>query len=858
MSWAGDYTPRPMVALAVPRPTFACLPLILFLAESTAAQEFHVRRVDDDTSAYRGSLSDELPDSVGTVVQIADFSDLSEPGEYYLDVDGVGKSVSFRIGENIYDGELKNAMLGFYGWRSGIDIAFEHDGQKYAHAAGHLDDGLLDYVDERVGEVKDGVGGWYDAGDYGKYLPTASVSVNTMLAAWELFSGRLENVELPFIPEHGSVLPDYLSELKWELDWLLKMTYDDGSGRVHHKLNSPRFPGFVLPEDDTSLRYFSSYSTAATAEFVATMAKAARAFAPFDDATDGYSELLLQAALLSYDYLREHPDNVEYDNSVLSAGAYQKSDVADRLWAAAELWETTGDPDILDDFESRILETTRFVPNFDWDATTNFGLLTYVLSKRDGRDSSIVGQLEKALFDAADEIVERSRMSGYGRGFTLYYWGTNGVVARLCMLLQAAHALKPQADYLDACTAQVEYLYGRNQYNRSQITGSGIEPPQHPHHRPSAADAIEAPYPGLLVGGGQTPTGWADIEADARNNEVAINWNSALVFALAGFVEGNGSTSLGRGPLSSEACEIRLGSIGYLPERAKLATVQRDCSLPTTFDCQLPESTMSGDVTGRASLIDDFEDENTRILERSGRSGGWFIFDDGSEGTRSDLELSPSGRDAGKTAACIQGGDFTRWGGGLGFSLAEVSGARRAYDASPYTGISFWAKGSETRFRAMLVDKYSDPVAGECSGCSDHFQAPFTPSDEWQHFTLTWAEFTQQGFGDRQPHVCPLELRAIQFQWPANAEFELCLDDVAFTSAATEQSSGWTAAGGGCACRIQKVRRPANLPLSLLSVALLALAALVRRHRRRATAREQAGRTGGPIVAYLMRVTHPS
>src|SRR5436190_1300253 len=82
--------------------------------------------------------------------------------------------------------------------------------------------------------------------------PTASESVVTMLAAWELFSDRLQNLSLPFIPEHGGKLPDYLSEVKWELDWMLKMPYADGSGRVSHKLNSANFPGFIPPSADKS------------------------------------------------------------------------------------------------------------------------------------------------------------------------------------------------------------------------------------------------------------------------------------------------------------------------------------------------------------------------------------------------------------------------------------------------------------------------------------------------------------------------------------------------------------------------------------------------------------------------------
>src|SRR5206468_4038009 len=95
--------------------------------------------------------------------------------------------------------------------------------------------------------------------------------------------------------------------------------------------------------------------------------------------------------------------------------------------------------------------------------------------------------------------------------------------------------LSPDARFADVCADQIAYLYGRNQYNRSQVTGAGIAPPEHPHHRPSGSDSVDAPYPGLLVGCGQTATNWKDQQSDYSSNEVAINWSSALVYALAGF-----------------------------------------------------------------------------------------------------------------------------------------------------------------------------------------------------------------------------------------------------------------------------------------------------------------------------------
>ena len=829
----------------------------LALTRAALAQDFEVRRSEDDSVALNGTVSAELVDSAtAALVRLADFSELTEPGEYYLTVAGVGRSVRFRVGDDVYDTELVNVMRGFYGWRSGIDISFDYAGRHYEHAAGHLDDALLDFIDGQTGVTKDGGGGWYDAGDFGKYLPTASVSVNSMLAAWELFKGKLESVELPFIPEHGSELPDFLSELKWELDWLLKMQYDDGSGRVHHKIHSPAFPSLdVLPADDPSTRYFATFSTAAIGEFVATMAKAARAFEPYDDATDGYSETLLDAAWTAYEYLRDHPEEVDYNYAELPAGEYRKRDVADRLWAAAELWETTGDTSVLAEFERRISSSTRFVPNFDWDTTTNFGLLQYALSKRDGRDPAIAEQLEQALITVADEISEVQRTSGYGRGYTAFYWGTNGVVARLCLLLQSAYSLNHEQRYLDACSAQLGYLYGRNQYNRSQVTGSGIEPPLNPHHRASAADDVDLPYPGLLVGGGTTATAWRDVEADPRNNEVAINWNSALVFALAGFATGSNTDSDGVGAIAAEACGVRLNSLGFLPSHEKIATVVDDCALPTDFDCALGPNTMSGELDGVGSVIDDLDDEDLQISPSAGRQGSWFAYDDNSGGERTDIEIeaaagngnggasgagndgdsdgdsdSDSGSDG--SAACIRGKDFIQWGGGMGFSLSQPNGARQSYDASAYTGLSFRAKGSDdVEFRALVVDNYSDPTAGECSGCNDHFRVVFTPDSNWKRYSFAWADFEQQGFGDQQPSLCPSALRAIQFQWPREADFELCVDDIAFTSSPSDDPSNWRATGGGGCSFAPPLSRSVPTP-ALITAPLLLGAALARRRRK--------------------------
>lgn len=428
------------------------------------------------------------------------------------------------------------AMLGYYGWRSGSAVEFTYNGDTFRQGPGHLQDGLLDYLGQ-PGVTRDGSHGWYDAGDYGKYTVNGSFALGMVLQAWESYQPQLEQLVLP-IPEQGGALPDYLDEMKWEFDWLFTMQYATSDARVSHKLTSLNFAAFIMPEADTTPTYYAPYSSAATADFVAAMALGSRVYRPYDATL---ADQMLSAANASYAWLKSNPSNVAADLSAFSTGAYQTQDSDDRLWAAAEMWETTGDAAALSDFETRAgtadSSGTLLDVEFDWGNLRNLGIYTYLRSTRNGTDASLVDKLRAALVAAADTLVSNRGKSGYGRAPTSYTWGGNGTVARVCMTLQVANQLSPNPVYLDTCADQVAQLYGRNYYNRSFVTGAGKDPPLYPHDRRSAADGITAPFPGLLVGGpNPQATSWQDDQSDYTNNEVAINWNGALVYALAGFL----------------------------------------------------------------------------------------------------------------------------------------------------------------------------------------------------------------------------------------------------------------------------------------------------------------------------------
>jgi endoglucanase len=498
------------------------------------ADTFVLKNAADETVIYEGKtgLSTYQAD-VDEQAQMADFSSFKQEGTCFLELPGGERSSVFSISSSVYKPAYYTCMRALYLWRCGTAVRSEYNGSVFAHDACHLDDGYDDY--QETAEVKhNGTGGWHDAGDYGKYTVNAGITLGILFMAWDQFQNKIEGVTLD-LPETATGYPDFLEELKWETDWLLSMQYPDNSGRISHKLTRLNFSPFIRPEDDHEKRFFSEWSSAATADFVAVMAQAARYFEPYDAK---YAKKCLDAAWQSYRFLQKNPGNKSFKQGHFKTGAYQTTDEDDRLWAAAELWETTGAPELLADFERRA-EKLKYVIDEDWDwgDVSNLGMFTYVLSGRNGKNEDIVNAIAGQIKDVAGAIVRKASEDVYARPLgKRYYWGCNGTVARQVLNLRVANRLSPDSAYLNTALDAIAHLFGRNYYDRSFVTGIGNNPPVNPHDRRSASDEVVDPWPGYLVGGGQSATGWQDVQSDFTTNEIALNWQAALIYALAGFL----------------------------------------------------------------------------------------------------------------------------------------------------------------------------------------------------------------------------------------------------------------------------------------------------------------------------------
>jgi endoglucanase len=504
-----------------------------YVGGPTAGSPFSVRRYADDAVVFSGQASAEIqaPDS-DEIVHVVDFRDLQEPGEYFLEVEGGAPSLPFWIADDVYVEAFQASMVGLYGQRCGVGVGFDWHGTHFEHGECHAED-AAPY-------------GWHDAGDYGKYTNNGSFTLGMLLLAWEHFREKLEPFELD-IPERGGDTPDFLDECRFQVDWLLGMQ-DPESGGAYDRITTPNFDGLsVMPERSTNTRNLAPVSTQATADFAAVMARAARVFEPYDAA---YAARVREAALAAWQFLLDNPNSIAAVSTGFT-GSYRSGDPDDRLWAATEIWETTGDADALARFEG--VGSYPVYSNWDWADLTNLAIFTYMDSKRAERNPEIVASIAKRIDSTANALAGQAMTHAYGRSLGGYYeWGVNGMIARTVILFHVAARLAREsgadagrsATYLDAATFQLDHLFGRNYFGRSFVTGVGFDPPLYPHHRPSVADGIGPPWPGLLVGGpSRDPDGgngfarlWYDESEDFTSNEIAINWNAPLTYALAAFL----------------------------------------------------------------------------------------------------------------------------------------------------------------------------------------------------------------------------------------------------------------------------------------------------------------------------------
>jgi endoglucanase len=577
----------------------------------------------------------------GETVHHLDFSTATKVGTGYTLVVTEGgkenKSHPFDIAGSIYTTMRKDALAYFYHNRSGIKIEMPYSGRAdLARAAGHPSDVAATWPDsDQENYSLDVTGGWYDAGDHGKYVVNGGIAVWTMMNMYE--HAVVVNKTAQFadgtmnIPEKSNGVPDLLDEARWQMDFMLKMQVPEGkkmAGMVHHKMHDEGWTSIGLaPGNDDQKRYLRPVSTAATLNVAATAAQASRIWKTID-AT--FSAKCLTAAEKAWTAALANPAIYAPVHNA-GGGPYNDNYVEDEFyWAACELYVTTGKSEYLTKLQASKHylempstlssgEDAGFSGCFTWGSTQGLGTVTLALIKGNLPEADVT-KARNACASAADTWIANMEKEGYiipiKTGANGYPWGSNSFVLNNLIVMALARDFTKNDKYINGITDGIDYLLGRNPNDKCYVSGYGERPLENPHHRfwafqsnasfpkPPAGAISGGPNSGLqdplVQGNGWKGTGpdampaakcYADHIESYSTNEITINWNVALAWVTA-YLDENRDFS----PTAARMCPgNNIQNKGLSP----VIEAGRNClalSLGTTSEAKISIHTASGRV----------------------------------------------------------------------------------------------------------------------------------------------------------------------------------------------------------------------------------------------------------------------
>ena len=510
----------------------------------TDADNFQIKTLDGETVFTGEAGAWKAWELSGDSVRLADFSGLREPGEYVLSVNDTLQSYPFIVASHLF-GDLADAALkSYYYARCGVDIDSAYGG-KWHWKGGHPDTTVMVHVSavdayRPKGTVISSPGGWYDAGDYGKYIVNSGISTYTLLLSNQLNSAY-HKAQVLVIPESDNDLPDILDETLVNLKWMLTMQ-DPNDGGVYHKLTTKNFAGFVMPTETNDQRYVVQKSTAATLDFAATMAHATPELEKA-----GLTELAAEtrkAANAAWSWALRNPEVIYHQPEDITTGGYGDRFLKDEwFWAAAEMYLLDGKRQYLDG----ILNNYQKPGTPTWGSVHTLGVISLLNSDKRAE----FPEMEADFMAHVDELLAKEKAAPYVVSIDHFAWGSNSDVANEGMLKLIAFKLAGDEKYVHSARNDLDYILGRNTTGYCFVTGFGKKSTMHPHNRIAASDGVNEPVPGFLAGGPNISVmtdcdpnevkrspfpaaSYVDEECSYSTNETAINWNAPLVFLVSG------------------------------------------------------------------------------------------------------------------------------------------------------------------------------------------------------------------------------------------------------------------------------------------------------------------------------------
>lgn len=528
-------------------------PKIAVIAGDSLVNDFYVIDINSHDTVYAGKPGPVLySNNSSLTTRIADFSVFNKTGNYIV-IAGNKQSYPFSIEKNAMQAVAIASLKAFYYQRMSIPLQEKYAG-RWARPEGHPDTivyihGSAATTQRPEGTIIKSPGGWYDAGDYNKYIVNSGITVATLLSAYEDFSSYFNAVKTN-IPESNDKIPDVLNEALYNIRWMLTMQ-DPYDGGVYTKCTNANFDAIVMPDKATEKRYVVQKSTAAALDLAAVCAQASRIFSKYKKQLPGLSDSCLNAAVRAWQWAEKNPKILYRQNEMnkkfqpaINTGGYGDFRLDDEFfWAACELYATTGKENYRKAFD------TAARPAFSlpsWNNVHALGVYTLLRLPAAKQPAGIQTMLD-IVIGFADSISNNVKTSAFatvmGGSKRDFNWGSNSNAANQGIVLINAYNITLNKKYLHAALTNLDYIMGRNATGYCFVTGFGTKSTLYPHHRPSMADGIEAPVPGLLAGGPnpgrqdgckyeftEPETAYVDSDCSYASNEIAINWNAPLVY----------------------------------------------------------------------------------------------------------------------------------------------------------------------------------------------------------------------------------------------------------------------------------------------------------------------------------------
>ncbi len=568
---------------------------------SLNGKTYEIVNAANDEAVFSGTLPDGMYEEKfsGEIVHQISFDEVTEAGTYYIRIPDAGLdpdvrsprdkadgleldelvSVSFEIKDDVYDDMLSDLTKYYYYQRQGITIEEKYAGD-FARENLHPNDITVKKWSDRDNpdaETFDVSGGWYDAGDYGKYTSPGAQSVEDLLRAYELYPDVFADLEMN-IPETDPDNPAYvdapgiLAEIKWELDMLLKLEHSSKDGSFYTAAN---YSDGVIYLEDTLYKTSNHESDPseidlrchlATADMAAVLAHAYIVYKDIPVYAD-FAEQCLATALRSWDWVN---DSANAKNMSIGAAnrtyIFKQADLDRSMyWAAGSIYRALTlageDAAEYEDYlvahcnEANITQCfSNSYISYSHGARSFLGYYYYLYENENA---------DAAMTDAFSSYSAwRTRcLKNDNWGLVIptwgFWWGSNKYVAQSAMTIMLGDMImygsdEPTAESVSVIEKHFHYLLGNNPISFSYVSGWGENSVENIYSAIYSKDAKLDPYKcpaGYFTEGANNHNNphlskfvgkcYIDSDSEYTTNENTIYGNAAMILLTAAMMNYN-------------------------------------------------------------------------------------------------------------------------------------------------------------------------------------------------------------------------------------------------------------------------------------------------------------------------------